>query len=242
MNVIVPVTNDASIAQFLPLKDQIRAGDWLTVNSGGVDRPADPIAVQRRAGQVAAAVPGVSVYAFTSGFSNVQLLAGQLKSPIVGVFYDYEPNYANEPEFSFDPGVTKTNLARATAVARAHGLELVGYLTGQGLFNPQHTWNYADFRGSADRLVLQTQSALRHDRWKEALDRLDAQFGADKPPVQITFSPGLPNAVDVPTAIAAFDELERRGYRRVELWWPPGGIGELQALLGHRNLAPASHP
>jgi len=134
--------------------------------------------------------------------------------------------------------VTAQNLARATGFTRTHGLRLVGYLTGQGLFNPQHTWNYARFRGAADALVIQSQLALKHGRWGEALDRLEQQFGAEKPPVQITVTPGLPNAVDVPTALGAYEELVRRGFPSLVYWWVPTGIQELRAFLDHRRPVP----
>ncbi|MGA8663797.1 MAG: hypothetical protein WB809_01830 [Thermoplasmata archaeon] len=238
MIAIIPVTNDA-VETVLGLKEGIAPGDWLLVNSGGVNRPANPDNVQKRAELLARSFPQCPLFAFTSGLANVELLSGALRPPIVGIFYDYEPNYPNEPEFSFDPVVTTQNLTKATGFARPHGLRLVGYLTGQGIFNPQHTWNYADFRGAADLLVIQTQSALRHNRWAEALDRLSQQFGGEKPPVQITVTPGLPNAVDIPTALGAYDEVVRRGFPSVVYWWVPSGGAELRAFLEHRQ-APAT--
>ncbi|HLM91886.1 MAG TPA: hypothetical protein VK424_07575 [Thermoplasmata archaeon] len=239
MIVIVPVTDDA-VPTLLELKDGIAPGDWLTVNSGGVDRPANPANVQARAERLAEAFPQSPIYAFTSGVANVELLSAALHPPIVGIFYDYEPNYPNEPEFSFNPGVTAQNLSKATGIARSHGFRLVAYLTGQGLFNPQHSWNYRGFRGMVDTLVVQTQSALRQNRWTEALDRLGQQFGTEPPTVQITVTPGLPNAVDIPTALGAYDELGRRGFPSVVFWWVPSGGAELRALLDHRRGAPAS--
>lgn len=235
MIAIIPVTDDAALQTVLTLKDVIVPGDWFLVTSGGVNRPASPAKVQGLATQLAEAFPQSPLYAFTSGVANIELLSGALHPPIVGLFYDYEPNYPNEPEFSFDPATTAQNLRQATGLAGAHGFRLVGYLTGQALFNPQHMWNYAGFRSMADALVIQSQSALKNGRWAEALDRIGSQFGTAKPPVQITVTPGLPNAVDIPTAIGAYDELTRRGFSSVVLWWVPSGAAELRALLEHRR-------
>jgi hypothetical protein len=242
MRAILPVPANPDPPTLSVLRDGARPGDWILVNSGGVNRPADPANVQARAARLAATFPGCPIYAFTSGIANVEALSAALRPPVVGVFYDYEPNYPNEPEFSFDPVLTSQNLTRARGAARARGLDLVAYLTGQGIFNPQHTWDYGSFRGSADVVVVQSQLALRHGRWGEALDRLSRQFAPETPPVQITVTPGLPNAVDLPTALAGYDELVRRGYSSVVLWWVPGGLTELRALLDHRSASEPRAP
>jgi hypothetical protein len=235
MKVIVPVTGEPTVQALIAMKDRLGAGDWITVNSGGIDKVAEPDKVQARAERLAAAFPQCTIHAFTSGMANLQSLSSSLHAPVKGIFYDYEPNYPNLPEFSFDTGVTLQNLSKAAAVARGRGLQLISYLTGRGLFNPGHQWNYSAFQGAADGLVIQTQSALKNGKWPPALDLISQQFPGPKPPVQITVAPGLPNTVDLPTAYAAFDELVRRGFSMVEIWWVPPGAAELQAMLDHRK-------
>ncbi len=231
VRVVVPVANDVTVQQLCGSPGLLAPGDWVTVNSGGVDRAADPLRVQTRAETVARAFPYIRVYAFTSGLANVQLLSQSLHSPLQGIFYDYEPNYPNEPEFSFDPSTTSRNLATATEASHREGLSLIGYLTGRALLNPQHQWNYAQFLDSTDAIVIQTQASLRMGRWKEALDKIERDFGSGKPAVQITVAPGLPNAVDVGTAQSAWEDLVLRRFPAVVIWWIPTGFKELQSLL-----------
>jgi hypothetical protein len=242
MQFILPTARPRSIQLLTSLKEGVAPGDWLTVGSGGMNKVADPTMVQQGAETLAKEFPGNPVYAFTSGFSNVELLAHALKPPVVGIFYDYEPNYPNEPEFSFDPQVTAQNLAKATATAHAHQLRLIAYLTGQAILRPAHAWNYAEFRSSCDGIVVQTQAALKNGRWTDALDRLGQQFGTSLPPVQITVRPGLPNTVDLPTATGAYDEAVRRGFPAVTVFWTPNAALELRTMLEHRLGRPLAAP
>lgn len=206
--------------------------DWLLVHSGGVRRVADPASVQRRAEGWARIFPGRAIYAFTSGLENVQRLAADVGPPVTGIFYDYEPNYPNEPEFSFDARITAQNLGRVTSVCRPRGLRSVAYLTGQALLNPAHLWDYASFGALVDEICIQTQASVRQQRLGAALDRIASQFGRSRPIVQVTVAPGLTNAVDTSSAIAACTEMLRRGFGRIVIWWIPGGAAELVTLAG----------
>lgn len=233
MRAVIPVAGDDTIRALLSEPGLVRPDDWLTINSGGVDRPADPARVQRVGESFAEACPQARIYAFTSGLANVTALAQSIARPFEGIFYDYEPNYPNEPEFSFDVNTTSRNLAAATQPCHARGLRLIAYLTGRGLFNPGHQWQYGTFRPYADEVVIQTQSSLRNNRWPEAVGRI-LQDGPPLPQVQVTVCPGLPNTVEVPVAQAAWKDAASRGFPGCVVWWVPRGFNELKETLSVR--------
>ncbi len=239
MRAVIPVTNRETVQMLIDHPGLVRPGDWLTISTGGVDRVADPTKIRELAELLGAAHPHASIYAFTSGFANVERLAASVGPPVVGIFYDYEPNFPNEPEFSFDPSAALASIARATETTRARGLRLVAYLTGQALLNPAHEWDYARFRGVADEICVQTQAALRRGAWKDAIDRIQRDFGTALPHVQVTVCPGLPNTVDVPQARAAWGDLDSRGFPGCVVWWVPRGFTELglslEARVGTRH-------
>jgi hypothetical protein len=234
MRAVLPVTNADTMQALIDNPRLLRPDDWVTVNSGGVDRIADPAGVQARAERLAEVFPQNRFYAFTSGLANVRKLAEAIRPPLAGILYDYEPNYPNEPEFSFDLRETFKALTDATTVAHSRGLRLVAYLSGQGLFNPNHQWDYGAFRPYADEIFVQTQSSLRHQRWPAAVERLLHDFGFQLPHVQVTICPGLPNTVDVDTARAAWSDAERRGFPGCVVWWVPHGLDELKRFFDFR--------
>jgi hypothetical protein len=133
---------DIALGQMRPY---LRSGDIFLVLSGNNANALNVPWVNQVAARLVAGVPGTTVYAATAGVNNGATLAAGVSPPVSGVAYVYEPNMANEPEFSWDWATTQAHFQTFATAAHARGLLAVGKPTGRPLLEGSklpYGWSY----------------------------------------------------------------------------------------------------
>lgn len=165
----------------------VRPGDIFNIISGNNATTVNPTFVNQQAQQLRTLYPTNPIYAYTAGTvnpNNMQTISQVLNPNISGILYGYEPNMANEPEFTWDFNTTLTNVSTASSIAHAVGKMAGMGATGRPLLETdlqQYNWDYDEFLSNLDFLLVQTQT-YAHDGvaiYMSAIGKLDTQTSTD---------------------------------------------------------------
>lgn len=224
------------------LRPYVLPGDAFDLVSGSPEGvPLSLTNLNRWAAELRSAYPSNAIYAHTAGVANYATVAAGVSSDFAGVLYDYEPGF--EPEFTYNFTQTLSDFANVSAIARAHGIESVGYPIGRPILGNGTggiRWDYAALAGEMDQLVVQSQTYCHAgmSAFADAVETVQAQYAAEDlpavPEFQVTIgnaTTSLPNGVTSSTGIACADALVARGLPSVYVWWDEGGVAELVQFL-----------
>ncbi len=203
--------------------------------------------------------PESTLLAATAGLAHVRTLTERVTPPVRGVVYIYEPNFSNEPEFTWDFAETLKHFAEVRRAAHAADLWAFGKPTGRPLYQSylyKHGWDYAALGAAVDGLFVQTQTYCKKDPliFSEALGALVGQYRAasqlaarDAPQVaaqhppfaQLSLDPASRNgarADDVSACVASAAEHVAVGaLAGLLLWWSPRYPEEVARCLEQLN-------
>lgn len=258
-SLVIPVYNDAGLAHARStLRPHLGAADSFMVVSGNSEGAVDTAWLNRAATSLRESYPEARIFAATSGLENLKA-AGGLERTFEAVVYVYEPNFPNQPEFSWDFGTTLKRFRAAQAQVRAAGFRTIGKPTGRPISQSslqRYAWDYGELATTVDELFIQTQTYCRDSvaAFSGALDTLIAQYGALGDLLrwvpQVTVDPEAPNGTSVARARACVRAAQERGLPGAMLWWSPAyaaqAVDFLQLLNAdaHRAapLAPGTQP
>ena len=245
---VIPIYNEAGLTHAVTtLEPHLRADDRFMVVSGNSSGVLDPAFVNQAALALRETYPRAPIYAATSGLGNVRRAAQQVGEVVTALVYVYEPNFPNQPEFSWDFGVTLERFRDAGA--RSGDRKLVGKPTGRPLLQPslqEYTWDYGELAATVDELFIQTQTYCKESSaaFGRAIDEIIAQYGVRakvSPWVpQVTVDPDAPNGTSVAQARACIAEAQRRGVSGALLWWSPPFAERAASFIAALNEAEAS--
>jgi hypothetical protein len=191
--------------------------------------------------------PDNPVMLLSSGLDNMNRIADKITGPVDIVLYDYEPNFDNEPEFSWDFAVTTDLFAAVSSVLRPAGFQAGGYPTGRPVLQltqsilgwVEYGWHYGELRQSMDWLVVQTQTYCKSgvSRYADALDRVDRDMaeighkGNWYPQVTFAAPETNVNSVTVQKALQCTEEAVSRGLPGIVAWWSPQYVDDMVKYL-----------
>ena len=234
--------------------------------SGNMDKPLDVVWVDRTAGDLKARFPESTLLAATAGLDHVRSLTEHALPPVKGVVYIYEPNFGNEPEFTWTFADTLAHFAEVRRLAHARDLWAFGKPTGRPLYQAylyKHGWDYAALGAAVDGLFVQTQTYCKKDPtvFGEALGALVGQYragsrlasreasqvAAQYPPfVQVSLDPASRNgarADEVSACVARAAEHATAGaLAGLLLWWSPRYPEEVARCLAQLSALRGSAP
>jgi hypothetical protein len=236
---VITIYNDAGANIALgAMRPYLRSGDIFLVLSGNNGNALKPAWVNQVGARLVNGVPGTTVYAATAGIANGAALAAGVTWPVSGVAYVYEPNMANEPEFSWDWATTQAHFQTFAANARARGLLAIGKPTGRPLLEPgkvDYGWSYGTLGRIMDAQTPQFQTWCRQGLYGQALDRAITQYNsagaAHRWYPEISLDLGSINGVQPQTAIACSRAAVARGLPGALVWWAPPYANQAVAYL-----------
>jgi hypothetical protein len=241
LNVVIPIYNDRGLhAVRTHLRPHLRRGDTFLLISGNQDDEIDPAWLDLAAEELRTFYPSTTVLAGTSGIANVRVAVAGIEPPVEGLVYIYEPNFANEPEFSWDFATTQRLFDQVADLVRDAGLRVIGKPTGRPLLAPSLSrleWNYRELRGSVDELFIQTQAYCEVSvaQFEAAIQKLVAQFGGGSRSElwlpQLTLDLNSPHGVSVARALACAEVAKGLGVDRFLMWWSPTFAAEAAVFL-----------
>ena len=235
MKVILPIYNARGLRIVMePLAPHIPPHTTFMLVSGNVDKPLDTAWVNRSAITLKARFPQSAVVSATAGLEHMRGLTAHVTPPVEGVVYIYEPNFSNEPEFTWTFADTLRHFAAVRELARSRGLRSIGKPTGRPLFQSylfKHGWDYAALGAEVDELFVQTQTYCKKDPavFEGALGRLAGQRSAagQRLPisVQLSLDPASPNGVTAEAGAACVQCVKEHALKGevagLMLWWSP---------------------
>jgi hypothetical protein len=241
VNVVIPIYNDRGLhAVRTHLRPHLRRGDTFLLISGNQDDEIDPAWVDQAAEELRTFYPSTTILAGTSGIANVRVAVAGIEPPVEGLVYIYEPNFANEPEFTWDFATTQRLFDQVANLVRGAGLRVIGKPTGRPLLAPslsRHQWDYRELGSSVDQLFIQTQAYCEASvaQFEAAIQELVAQFGGgsrdDRWLPQVTVDLNSPHGVSVARAVECAEVAKRLGVDRFLVWWSPAFAGEAAVFL-----------
>ena len=244
MKVIIPIYNTKGLKILEGLTEQITLNTTFMLVSGNVDKALDVAWVNQTAAILKERYPKSTLLAATAGLEHVRALTVNVTSPVEGVVYIYEPNFSNEPEFTWDFAATLDHFATVKRLAHANNLKAIGKPTGRPLYQAylaKHGWDYAALGAEMDELFVQTQTYCKKGEtvFSGAIGKLLGQykkFGHPSPvSIQISVDPSSPNGVSAKDASACLQSIAdyaRKGeLSGVMLWWSPRYPEEVTASL-----------
>ncbi len=244
---VVPVYNDAGLEQAVTtLKPHLRTKDRFIVVSGNIDARVDTAWVNRAALELRQHYPATPIYGAPRGLANIAPAARELGPTINALVYIYEPNFPNQPEFSWDFDTTLARFGEAGERTRGGGFRAVGKPTGRPLLQESlqsYGWDYGELATTVDELFIQTQTYCKQGAaaFADALDELRQQYGAHAgAPTwipQVTIDPDAPNGTSVAQARACLAEAGARGVSGAVLWWSPPFAGRAASFIAALNAA-----
>ncbi len=245
---ILPIYDDPGLTYALTtLKPHLRDEDRFMIVSGNGSGAVDTAWINRAALELRTAYPHIRLYAATSGLENIKLAAQGVDDLIEAIVYIYEPNFPNQPEFSWDFTETLARFAEASAVARQYGFRAVGKPTGRPLLQPNltvHAWDYGVLAGSVDELLIQTQTYCKDGAtaFAQAIDAISGQYRAHGQTLpwlpQVTVASSAPNGTSVAQAQACIAEARTRGVGGTVLWWSPQSVERTLSVMEDLNRVP----
>lgn len=229
--VVVPIYNNQGLEVVRTgLRPYIRPGDIFLLVSGNNNRWIDVTWLNTTAATLKDLYPNTVIMAGTSGLANVSSAASGVRAPIEAVAYVYEPNFPNEPEFTWDFSVTSANFDQATQLVHSRGLLSVGKPTGRPILQAalqKHNWNYGILGQRVDQMIIQTQTYCKKSpqAFEAAIDKVLSQYqeagatGRWFPLVSV--DPRAPNGVPIQRALDCANAIKGRGLTGFLMWWSP---------------------
>ena len=244
-SLVIPVYDERGLRETVTtLRPHLRPGDRFMVVSGNTTGVIDTVWLNRAALTLRETYPDAAIYAATSGLENVAVAAREADPVIEAVVYIYEPNFPNQPEFSWEFDATLARFAEAKAQAGAGGFRTIGKPTGRPLLQEnllEYGWNYGALAERVGELFVQTQTYCKESpaAFAAALDTLTAQVGsraALTPWIpQITVDPNAPNGTSLAQAAACLREVRLRNLPGAVLWWSPPFVDRAVAFIAALN-------
>ena len=244
--VVVPIYREAMLDLALTtLKPYLRDEDRFLIVSGNMSGPVDTAWINRAALELRAAYPYARLYAATSGLGNLERAAQEVGDLVEAVVYIYEPNFPNQPEFSWDFAKTRAHFSEAAERVRAQGFRTVGKPTGRPLLQPSLTdynWDYGVLATTVDEMLIQTQTycAESVSAFSEAIREISGQYGARGQTrawlPQVTIDPVAPNGTSVGQAQACLSAARAQGVEGTVLWWSPAFVERMITFLRGLNI------
>ncbi|MEX1073167.1 MAG: hypothetical protein WED86_05650 [Chloroflexota bacterium] len=240
LNVVIPIYNDRGLeAVRTSLRPYLRRDDVFLLVSGNQDDQIDAEWVDRSAEVLRTFYPGTTILAGTSGMANISLGIAGIRPPVEGLAYIYEPEFSNEPEFSWDFATTQRLFDEVAAKTRSAGFRAIGKPTGRPLLAVPLSgfeWDYAELGATMDDLFVQTQAYCHESvaTYEEAIGKLIAQFGesgSDRWLPQITLDLNSRHGVSVERALACAERAKEMGVRRFLMWWSGAHAENAAAFL-----------
>lgn len=244
-SLVIPVYDERGLRETVStLKPHLRPDDRFMIVSGNTSGVFDPAWLDRAAATLREAYPAAPIYAATSGLENVATAVREAGPVVEAVVYIYEPNFPNQPEFSWEFEATLARFAEAKAHAEAGGFRAIGKPTGRPLLQENllsYGWNYGALAERVGELFVQTQTYCKESpaAFATALDTLAAQYGsraALTPWIpQITVDPNAPNGTSLEQATACLREVRKRDLPGAVLWWSPPFVDRAVAFIAALN-------
>ena len=241
---VIPIYNSAGLeAALTTLRPHLRGKDRFMLVSGNTDGVIDVAWLNQAALELRRVYPAAPIYAATSGLENIEAAAQGVSASVTAIVYIYEPNFPNQPEFSWDFETTLTLFGEAEARIRTGGFRAIGKPTGRPILQSNlqsYTWNYGRLAENVDELFIQTQTYCKDSpsAFAEALDTLGKQFRGHAKTSwvpQVTIDPGAPNGTTVAQARACLKAAKQRGRSGVVLWWSPNFVDRAVAFIASLN-------
>ena len=241
---VVPIYNSAGLgAALTTLKPHLRAKDRFMLVSGNTDGEIDVAWLNEAALELRSVYQTAPIYAATSGLKNIGAAAQGVSNLFTAVVYIYEPNFPNQPEFSWDFETTLSRFDDVGKQVRKNGFRAVGKPTGRPILQSNlqsYNWNYGRLAESVDELFVQTQTYCKDgpSAFASALDTLSEQFQGHAKTSwvpQVTIDPDAPNGTTVTQARACLEEAKRRGRSGAVLWWSPNFVDKAVAFIASLN-------
>lgn len=252
LSVVVPIFNDQGLNIVMKdLKPYIRPGDVFALVSGNSGNKLDVAWLNKSAAALKKDFPDNSVIAMTAGLTNITKVAQGVTPPIEAVAYVYEPNFPNEPEFSWDFSKTLTNFKEAAQTVHSHGLRFIGKPTGRPLLQTsllKYDWDYGVLGKLTDGMVVQTQTYCKNanDDFQRAIDKLISQYqktGANSSfTPQITIAQNQTNGVTPTKGYECAEAVESRGVAGISMWWETRSPNYAAEFLGMLGRTPTPTP
>lgn len=242
---VLPVYNEAGLTHAVTtLKPYIRAEDRFMIVSGNNSGVISTTWVNRAALTLRTTYPNARLYAATSGIDNFEQAARQINDLVEALVYIYEPNFSNEPEFTWDFDETLARFSEVGAEAGRQGFRAVGKPTGRPLLQPslrKYAWDYGELADTVDELLIQTQTYCKDGAaaFLQAIDTISRQyqaFGQIRPWFpQVTIDPTAQNGTSVAQARACLAEARAQSIDGTVLWWAPQYVGQAVSLMQDLN-------
>lgn len=235
----IPVYNQAGVKAVLTtLGAYVRPGDSFLLISGNNAKALDVGWLNQAAAELKARFPDNRIVAGTAGLANVGLAAQGVLSPIEEVVYIYEPNMANEPEFTWDFEGTLAHVREAAAAIRGHSLAAAVKPTGRPLLQAylfKYAWDYGSLGQQVDRTYVQTQTYCKKspETFAAAAAELISDYGAPGPAwsMELSMDPESINGVLADQALACAQAARAWGVSQFLMWWSPAYVGEAAAFM-----------
>jgi len=251
-SLVIPVYDEAGLTHALTtLEPHLRADDRFMIVSGNTDGAIDPAWINRAALELRGVYPHAPIYAAMSGLDNVARAARSVDRTVTALVYIYEPNFPNQPEFSWDFSTTLSRFAEARVQTRGGGFRMVGKPTGRPLLQPslrEYAWDYGELAATTDELFIQTQTYCKESpaAFAKAVDTVLEQYGVRAGAIpwvpQVTVAPNAPNGTSVRQARACVDEAQRRNVSGTVLWWSPRFVDRAVSFIAALNAAEQPRP
>lgn len=184
--------------------------------------------------------PKDKVYAYTAGLENVATIARKSTRSITGVVYGYEPEMANEPEFSWSFPKALNNMHAAARSVERYGKKAATAPTGRPLLESdlqRYGWNYGRVSKSMDTTIVQTQTwaAKGRSTLAHALRLLQQEYAGTTESwmPQLTVDSTDTNGISPHTAYSDTRMMETDKMQYVSIWWSDetSYLGAYLALL-----------
>jgi len=242
---VIPIYNEAGLeAALTTFKPHLRSRDRFMLVSGNTSGAVDVPWLNRAALELRTTYPDAPIYAATSGLDNVAAATREVATLIEAIVYIYEPNFPNQPEFSWDFDTTLTRFGEASEQINRSGFRAIGKPTGRPLLQTNlqtYSWDYGLLAEAADELFIQTQTYCKDspEVFGAALDALGKQY-RNRPEThawipQVTIDPGAPNGTTVTQARLCLEEAKARGLSGAVLWWSPNFVERAVAFIALMN-------
>jgi len=240
---VIPVYNSLGLEHARStLAPHLSPHDRFMVVSGNTDGEIDLAWTNTAVAVLRESYPEADILVATSGLWNLSRAAQGVSREAEAIVYIYEPNFPNQPEFTWDFDATLELFARANEQVRRAGFRAVGKPTGRPILQSdlqKYSWDYGRLASTVDELFIQTQTYCKDGlrAFSSAIREVSAQV-APRPQgwfAQVTVDPEAPNGTSVARAQACTRTAEEAGLPGLLLWWSPSYVERAVAFLEGLN-------
>jgi hypothetical protein len=243
LSVAVPIYGYSALYEVrTTLRPYIRSEDMLVIASGNESGSIDVPWVNSAAKALRREFPSNQLAVLASGMTNMVTATNGLDNSVVdAVYYSYEPNFPNEPEFDWDFDVTLGNITQASDIVHSGGFDSGMYVTGRPVLQLRkwawgwgsYGWDYDVLHDTTDApLIVQTQTYCADgvERFEDALTKLNRNVSGPWIP-QVTIVPGAPNTAPMWLAKQCVDRARWRSLDGIMVWWATDRVWDMTAIL-----------